>query len=357
MSQRQKIRVLVTDDSAFMRNILGDIISSAPDIIVAGRARSGADALQKIAELKPDVVTMDVEMPEMDGLQALNRIMEENPTPVIMISSQTDRDAEITIRCLESGAFDFIKKPSGPDPDEMERLRQELLQKIRLAFTSNTSVAARRAVPEKPVREYAIAEPPVRGTYDLLLIAASTGGPQTLARLMPKIPSDFPAPIALVQHMPREFTRSFAQRLDQISGLSVTEAKDNVRLLPGMAIVAPGGSHLLLRGEKGNIRSALSDDPPVNFVRPAADLLFQSACELPGVTALAVILTGMGKDGTDGARALRANKGFIIAESSETAVVFGMPRSAMEAGAVDQMLPLDLIAENLVRIFSKGKRP
>lgn len=356
MSRKQnRIRVLITDDSAFMRNILGDILSSASDIEVVGRARSGSDAVQKVLELKPDVVTMDVEMPGMNGMEALNKIMEERPTPVIMISSQTSRDAEITIRCLESGAFDFIKKPSGADAEEMEQLHQELPQKIRLAFTSNASVAQKRVVLKKQLEEY-VAGTAQKLTYDLLLIAASTGGPQTLAKLMPHLPADFPVPIALVQHMPKEFTTSFAQRLDQISGLLVMEAKDDLRLVPGMAVVAPGGRHLALKGEKGNIRCALSDAPPVNFVRPAADVLFLSASGLQGVTTLAVILTGMGKDGTEGAMALKEKNGFVIAESSETAVVFGMPRSAMEAGAVNQMLPLNLMAENLIRIFSKESK-
>lgn len=357
MSKEQsRIRVLITDDSAFMRNILGDILSLTSDIEVAGRARSGSGAVQKVLELKPDVVTMDVEMPEMNGLEALEKIMKECPTPVIMISSQTSRDAEITMRCLESGAFDFIKKPSGADSGEMEQLRQELLQKIRLAFTSNASGIKKRAAPGNQLEEYAVTDPSGSAIYDLLLIAASTGGPQTLAKLIPSLPADFPVPIALVQHMPKEFTASFAQRLDQISGLSVMEAKEDIRLVPGMVVVAPGGRHLVLKGEKGNIRCTLSDAPPMNFVRPAADLLFLSASGLPGVATLAVILTGMGKDGTEGAMALKAKNGFVIAESSETAVVFGMPRSAMEAGAVNQMLPLNLMAENLIRIFSKGPK-
>ncbi len=347
-----RIRVLVTDDSAFMRIVLGDFISAAPDMEVVGKARNGTDALEKIARLRPHVVTMDVEMPGMDGLQTLRAIMETNPLPVIMISGRTDRGTETTIMALESGAFDFIRKPSGQDPEELAQLAQELQDKIRLAFGSVAVLPGMEETPQERAPRSAATLP--SGGFGLLVIAASTGGPQTLAKLMPGLPSTFPAPVAIVQHMPRDFTRSFAERLDQISGLRVMEAQNGMPLLPGMAVVAPGGLHLELVGEKGDIRCVLLDSPPKNYVRPSADILFSSAASIPGIIPAGIILTGMGKDGTEGAKELRDKGGFVIAESRETAVVYGMPRMAAEAGAVDRVLPLHLMAESLVEMFPCG---
>jgi len=352
MTPIDKIRVLITDDSAFMRQILADTLAAEADIEVAGRARNGADAVQKALTLHPDVITMDLEMPGVTGLAALETIMERHPTPVIMVSSRTGEGTETTLKCLEAGAFDFIQKPLVRSPEEFERFGKELREKVRLAASSRK--IARRPVARPPFAEMP-SKPRTAGPFDLLLVASSTGGPQALARVIPALPADFPVPVAVVQHMTRDFTASLAKRLDQQSKLSVVEAEDGLPLKRGMVVVAQGGRHLLIKSRQG-LHCFLSDAPPLNSVRPAADLLFLSAADLAGMTSLALVLTGMGKDGTEGARALKARGGYVLAESSETAVVFGMPRSVIEAGMADEVLPLYEVPEKLVEIFGKGNR-
>jgi len=350
MIPADKIRVLITDDSAFMRQILTDTLTSAADIEIVGRARNGADALQKTLVLEPDVITMDVEMPEMSGLSALKAIMQRRPTPVIMVSSRTGEGTETTLKCLEAGAFDFIRKPAAVLGDEMERFQREIQAKVRLAATAKTFAPHSRKAPSAPMGT--LPEPGKLGPFDLLLVASSTGGPQALARIIPALPADFPAPVAIVQHMPKDFTASLAKRLDSRSQITVVEATEGLSLRRGLAVVAPGGRHLLLKAE-GGLHCTLSDAPPLNSVRPAADFLFLSAADLKGIRALAVVLTGMGRDGAKGAQALKAKGGYVIAESSETAVVFGMPRSVIEAGAADAVLPLDKLPEKLTELFAK----
>jgi two-component system chemotaxis response regulator CheB len=350
MTPADRIRVLITDDSAFMRQILADTLTSVPDITVVGRARNGTDALHKTLVLEPDVITMDVEMPEMSGLSALEGIMQQRPTPVIMVSSRTGEGTETTLKCLEAGAFDFIRKPAAVSGNEMERFQSELQAKVRLAASAKTFAPHSRKAPSVTVGP--LPEPGKLGPFDVLLVASSTGGPQALARIIPALPADFPAPVAIVQHMPKDFTASLAKRLDSRSQLSVVEATEGLLLQRGMAVVAPGGRHLLLKPD-GGLHCTLSEAPPLNSVRPAADFLFLSAADLKGVRALALILTGMGRDGAKGAKALKAKGGYVIAESSETAVVFGMPRSVIEAGAADAVLPLDKLPEKLTELFAK----
>jgi two-component system chemotaxis response regulator CheB len=350
MTTADRIRVLITDDSAFMRQILADTLTSVPDIEVVGRARNGTDALKKTLFLEPDVITMDVEMPQMSGLSALEAIMQRHPVPVIMVSSRTGEGTETTLKCLEAGAFDFIRKPAAISGDEMDRFQRDLQAKVRLAASAKTFAPLSRKAPSVTVGPPA--EPGELGPFDVLLVASSTGGPQALARIIPALPADFPAPVAIVQHMPRDFTASLAKRLDSQSRISVVEATEGLSLHRGMAVVAPGGKHLLLKPD-GGLHCTLSEAPPLNSVRPAADFLFLSAADLRGVRALALILTGMGKDGAKGAKALKAKGGYVIAESSETAVVFGMPRSVIEAGAADAVLPLDKLPEKLTELFGK----
>lgn len=351
MTGSSKIRVLVVDDSAFMRKFFEDLLSSAPDVEVIGRARNGEEAIAKIRSLKPDVVTMDVEMPVMDGLSALAVIMRENPLPVIIVSTLTSRGADITLRCLEMGALDFVRKPSSRDLSQMQTIGRDLLMKVRLAAGSARKVS--------PATEHAEAMdvPPLNitpgGPFQILLMAASTGGPQALSRLLPEFPEDFPVPIALVQHMPKTFTASFAKRLDQLCRIKVVEAEDAMPLRPGMAAVAPGGMHLLLKGGTNGFFCTLSSTPPVNSVRPAADCLFSSAALISGIKALTVILTGMGRDGTAGARALRERGAVVLAESPETAVVYGMPKNTVDAGLADMCLPLYRMPETIMRYLGR----
>lgn len=351
MAGSNRIRVLIVDDSAFMRKFFEDLLSSASDIEVIGRARNGMESISKIRSLKPDVVTMDVEMPVMDGLSALEIIMKENPLPVIMVSTLTSRGAEITLKCLERGALDFVQKPSSRDLSQMQKIGSDLLMKVRLAVSSKH---VQFSAEEEACAEHSpVIKPLDRGPFQILLVASSTGGPQALSRLLPEFPEDFPVPVALVQHMPKAFTSSFAKRLDQLSRIKVVEAEEGMSLCPGKAVLAPGGSHLLLKGSRQGLFCSLSDTPPVNSVRPAADCLFGSVALLPDIKTVTAILTGMGRDGTAGARSLRAGGSVILAESAETAVVYGMPKSARDAGLVDFSLPLHRMAGEIMRYFRK----
>jgi len=354
MDGSRKIRVLIVDDSAFMRKFFADLISSSSDVEVAGRARNGLEAMSKIEVLRPDVVTMDVEMPVMNGLEALEAIMGKHPLPVIMVSTLTAKGADVTLKCLEKGALDFVQKPSGNDPVQLNAIGKDLLAKIRLAGSCQLKALPQdRKAADGPVfRETPVVKTDTNmGPFDLLLIAASTGGPQALSRLLPEIREDFPVPIAIVQHMPKGFTASFAKRLDQLSSIHVVEAKEGMTICPGAAFLAPGGDHLFLKEDRDGLFCSLSDSPPVNSVRPAADYLFNSVALLPDIRTVTVILTGMGKDGMAGARALKAKGSVVLTESKESCVVYGMPKMVYEAGIADLSIPLDRMAQAIMRYF------
>lgn len=352
MTGSSRIRVLVVDDSAFMRKFFEDLLSSATDVEVIGRARNGEEAISKIRSMKPDVVTMDVEMPVMDGLSALAVIMREDPLPVIIVSTLTSRGADITLRCLEMGAFDFVQKPSSRDLSQMQTISSDLLMKVRLAAVSRKKKSP--VTKEKGQSPGLLQKVQPGAGFQVLLVAASTGGPQALSRLLPELPEDFPVPVALVQHMPRAFTASFASRLDQLSRIKVVEAEEGNPLRPGTAVIAPGGTHLLLKGRGGRLFCSLSNTPPVNSVRPAADCLFSSAALIPATRALTVVLTGMGRDGTAGARALKERGSVVLAESPETAVVYGMPKYVVEAGLADLSLPLYKMPEAIMQYIGRS---
>lgn len=356
MTGSRKIRVLIVDDSAFMRKFFADLIVSCPDIEVAGRARNGLEAVTKIEALHPDVVTMDVEMPIMSGLESLERIMAESPVPVIMVSTLTARGADITLECLEKGAVDFVQKPSGNDPVQLDAIGRDLLAKIRLAASCRPKRCPgdRENADQAYSQESSCGNPDKTGSFKLLLVAASTGGPQALSRLIPEIPADFPVPIAIVQHMPRGFTTSFAKRLDHLSAIKAVEAEEGMRMCPGTAFLAPGGSHLFLKRDREGFFCSLSDSPPVNSVKPAADYLFNSVALIPDTRTVTVILTGMGKDGTAGARSLKAKGSVVLAESMESCVVYGMPKAVQEAGIADLAVPLDSMASAIIRHFYKS---
>ncbi len=353
MTTNQPVRVLITDDSAFMRKIITDILSAHPGIEVAGTARNGSDAVRKAASLQPDVITMDVEMPVMDGLTALKEILSSRPVPVVMVSSLTREGAETTLQALASGAVDFICKPSGAISLDMAQVGEELTAKVLAASQARLPGNAANLSAGKgkePVRGKTVN--PAPGTFSLVVIATSTGGPRALQKVIPSLPADFPVPVAVVQHMPRGFTASLAQRLNQLSNLTVLEARHGMPLMRGMVVIAPGDQHLLLEDGEGHLHCTLSQAPPIHSVRPAADPLFESAARLGDKRSVGVILTGMGKDGTDGAVRLKERGGLLIAESAETAVVYGMPRAAEEAGLVDRLLPLHQIADELIGLFS-----
>ena len=348
-----KIRVLVVDDSALMRQFISDILRSDPRIEVAGTARDGRDALAQIQNLKPDVVTMDVEMPNMSGLQALEEIMKTNPLPVIMVSSMTQEGAETTLKALALGCVDFIGKPSGSISLNIKTVGQEIIDKVIAASTARVRTRGGLfGAPARPVTPAVRMNPPMNltGRRDIVAIASSTGGPMALSELIPKLPKKFPVPIVITQHMPKEFTPSFAKRLNDSSEVEVVEGFDGLTLKPGRVVIAPGGKHLTIKRRAGAAVCSLSDAPPVLSVKPAANIMFLSIADEYGGNVLCVILTGMGRDGTDGAVALKRKGAYVIAESQKTCVVYGMPKAAVDAGVVDEVLPLNEIPEAMVRL-------
>lgn len=340
------IRVLVVDDSAFMRKVISDLLASDPEIEVVGTARDGQDALERAAELKPDVITLDVEMPRMDGLTFLQRMMATNPRPVVMVSSLTKEGADTTLRALSLGAVDFVAKPSGSISLDMNRIREDLVGKIRMAARARPR---QRAWSEQfKIEVPRVAPVPGQPPRHLVCIGCSTGGPGALHEIIPQLPGNLEAGVVIVQHMPPGFTRSLAERLNQVSSLTVKEAAEGDRLASGLVLVAPGGYHLAIEGD-GRIR--LTTDPPRHGVRPAVDVTLQSAAEAFGQRVLAVILTGMGFDGARGAAAVRQAGGRVIAEHESSCVIYGMPRAVIEMGVADRILPLGLVGKAIAELL------
>jgi len=358
--------VLVVDDSAFMRRVISDILSQTDEFRVIGTARDGNDALRKVHQLEPDLVTMDVEMPGLDGLTALGYIMSETPRPVVMLSAYTTEGGEATMRALDYGAVDFVSKPSGTISLNLETVADRLLEALRAAATANLEmipVRVARQVARVPRREAPVpdarpAEAPPRPVRRkrrrapaagdappsgmAVCIAASTGGPRALAELLPRLRSPLGAAVLIVQHMPAHFTRTFAERLDALDGLPVSEATDGEPVRMDHVYMAPGDFHMrVVRDESGTPRVALDQGPSLWGVRPAADPLFRSAAEVFGARSVGVVLTGMGRDGAEGLREIVAAGGAGIAQDRRTSVIYGMPQAAAEhAGAI---LPLEQI--------------
>ena len=347
----RKIRVLIVDDSALMRQLIGDIIKTDPRLEVAGTARDGKDALVQIQKLKPDLVTMDVEMPNMDGLKALEEIMRVCPLPVVMVSSLTQSGAETTLKALNLGCVDFVPKPSGSISINIKDVGHELIEKVIAASTAQIKPLSKFGMKNfSGVRMSPPSSLALSRRIDIVAIASSTGGPMALSELIPKLPAKFPVPIVITQHMPKEFTGSFAKRLNDSSKVEVIEGFSGLTLKPGRVVIAPGGSHLLVKRRNGNAICDLSDAPPVLSVKPAANIMFLSVADEYGGNVLTVILTGMGRDGTDGAMALKRLGAYVIAESQKTCVVYGMPKAAVDAGIVDEILPLNEIPDAMVRL-------
>jgi two-component system, chemotaxis family, protein-glutamate methylesterase/glutaminase len=339
------IRVLVVDDSAFMRRVIGEAIAAEPDMEVAGLAVNGLDALVKVEQLQPDVVTLDVEMPEMDGLSALRHIMSRYPRPVVMLSSLTQAGAVPTIRALTIGAVDFVGKPSGAISLDFHKVREELVLKVRTAAKARVRAHAESApaLPAAPVvtRPVGAATPFDR----LVVIGSSTGGPRALGTVVPSLPSDGRTAYLIVQHMPAGFTRSLAERLDSISPLTVREAESSDHLSAGTALVAPGDFHVRVT-PRGGIQ--LDQDGKVHGVRPSVDVSLSSVAHNFGPRTVVSILTGMGSDGAAGADAVRKAGGTVLAEDESTCVVYGMPRAVVERGGADRVVPLDGMASAIV---------
>jgi two-component system chemotaxis response regulator CheB len=342
-----RIRVLVVDDSLVVRKVLTDALSADPDVEVAATASNGSIALRKIPQVCPDVVLLDVEMPEMDGLETVRRLRAEWPRlPVIMCSSLTERGADTTLRALAYGATDCIAKPSGLNGfqfDAMGDFKAELLRKVRALGGSHASTRPPATVPPPPVAPRGAREP-----VAALAIGCSTGGPNALGALFEGLPRDLPVPILIVQHMPPLFTKLLADRLATSSGLRVTEARAGDLVEPGCAYVAPGDYHMTVVRDGARVRVALNQDPAENSCRPAVDVLFRSVARLYGPGALAAVLTGMGQDGTRGARAIVEAGGAVLAQDAASCVVPSMPKAVVAAGLAADVVPLDRMAQELV---------
>ena len=350
----EPITVLIIDDSRLFRAALEEALRGQPDVTVVGSVFSGAKALDFIRNSPPHLVTLDVEMPGMDGLATLQQIQSFNATRsaseaigVIMVSAFTRRGADVTVKALETGAFDFVTKPAGPSPEaNLATLRDEVLPRIRAYARQRLRTTNPVVAPTRPRIQHA-AKPPRVGrpaAIRAIVIGASTGGPRALSALLPDLCAHVAVPILVVQHMPPDFTRSLAESLARQTGRNVVEAADGLSLASAAVLIAPGGRHLVLRGSANAPISGLSNAPPENGCRPSADVLFRSAAAVFGREVLAVILTGMGRDGTAGLGAIRRAGGYVIAQDEVTSVVWGMPGSAVEAGLADEVLPLHEIA-------------
>lgn len=344
--------VLVVDDSAFMRKLVSELIEGSDEFQVIGTARHGIDALQKVQSLQPDIVTLDIEMPELDGIGALERIMREAPRPVVMLTAASGAGDELALRALERGAVEFVRKPSGPISLDLITIRDELLVALRaaaqvnLASVHDTALAASH----KPLVAHTSGEP----VRCVIAIAASTGGPRALAELVPALPAQLEASVLIVQHMPPGFTKTLAERLDSLSALAVREAHHGEIIEPAHVYLAPGGMHMRVQSV-GRARVIMLDDsPPVWGVRPSADPLFRSVAESAGAAAIGVVLTGMGRDGAAGLRAMRDAGGTGIAQDRESSIIFGMPQAAAVAGGATMVLPLASIAPALATLVRAG---
>jgi two-component system chemotaxis response regulator CheB len=335
-----RIRVLVVDDSAFVRKAVGRMLATADDIEVVGFARDGEEGLALARELKPDVVTLDVRMPKLGGLETLERLMAEQPVPVLLMSTLTQEGAETTLRGLELGAMEFVDK-SSVEPMSMLSLAEELVTKIRALGGARVRSRPRPAAAGE-------AQPAGRVPAQCVAIAASTGGPAALQAVVSGLPAAFPAAVVIVQHIPRGFTRSLAERLDARSAIPVREARHGDAVEPGRVLLAPAGIHTRLVRVRGSVEVSLEEEPSEALHRPSADVLMASAAEVYGALAVGVVLTGMGSDGTEGLRAIRARGGLTLAEAEETCVIFGMPKAAIEAGVVERTRPLDRIASEIL---------
>lgn len=331
-----KTRVLVVDDSPLLRQVLIDMLTKEPDMEVVGMARDGLEAVAMARDLCPDVITLDVEMPRMSGLEALATIMRDSPTPVVMVSTKTSAGAEATLEALDKGAIDFVCKPRSGSFMALREVHDELVAKVR---------SARSAAVGNRHRPTVRAANPGRNSDKVVLIATSTGGPKALNSLFETLPKGWQVPILVVQHMPVGFTASLAARLDRIGTVPCREAAEGDSLQPGLALIAPGGVHMRLDHDN---RVELFDGPPLHGVRPAADYLFETAAAQLGSKCLAAVLTGMGKDGAAGALAIKKVGGTVLGEAESSCTIYGMPRAAKEIGAISGEYPIHEIGHALV---------
>lgn len=342
-----RVRIIVVDDSSLFRHLIRDALKEIPGASVIGNAEDGRRALELIGERRPDLITLDVEMPDLNGIDVLRELRRSgDATPAIMVSRLTERGAQITTDALLEGAFDFILKPSGGNPlENKQTLQREFSEKI-------TAFRLSRTLPVQGASDVeSVLESPTRGAYEALLIGSSTGGPEALREVLPKLPAGFPVPVLVVQHMPPQYTNRLATRLNEICPLEVREATDRTFIRPGAIYIAPGGQQMKVIRLNDQIQIRLTDDPPENSCRPAVDYLLRSAAEVWLGRTLTVILTGMGHDGTTGCRLLRERGGYVIAQHADGCIVYGMPKSVIENSLANRVLPLKSIGETISHLI------
>ncbi len=343
------VRVLIVDDSAFMRTALSRMVASDSDLAVVGTAASGNEALQRIPALDPEVITLDVQMPGMDGLETLRRIMAEFPRPVIMVSSLTLKDAETTFIALDAGAFDYVPKQLSSTSLDILHLRDDLIAKIKVAADSPCSREL-HVIPRKPPQSVTTATREVpHSAPSIVAIGTSTGGPKALQEILPKLPGDLPVPILIVQHMPSGFTAPFAKRLNSLCAVSVCEAAHGEAVQPGVVYIAPAGSHLTVDRTSSRTLICLSDKPENQLHMPSVDITMQSVASSFHSLAMGVIMTGMGSDGAQGMDAIHREGGFTLGQDEGTCAVYGMPRACAEMGSIDRVVPLSRIPNEIMQ--------
>jgi two-component system, chemotaxis family, protein-glutamate methylesterase/glutaminase len=369
-SDEELIKVVIIDDSAFMRKSLTLMLESDPGIRVVATARDGNEGLEKISKLRPDIVTLDIEMPVMDGLTALKIIMEQMPVPVLMVSSLTTEGAYSTIQAFELGAVDFISKDLASLSTNIKNIKDELIDKIR-QITQSRLIQTRfrmrrlvqashgRKIQDKSVTK-TISFENVAPNFQAVVAGISTGGPEVLHKLIPRIPERFPVGMAIVQHMPPHFTKSLAERLNSISKVYVKEAEQSEVIEAGKVLIAPGGKQMTFSVDGPYVRTEISDEPANALYRPSADIMMTSAAETFRGPLLGLIMTGMGKDGVEGLKCIKSKGGYVIAQDEESCIVYGMPQAAFDEGVVDSMVSpekISLALDQLTKIRASGYRP
>jgi two-component system, chemotaxis family, protein-glutamate methylesterase/glutaminase len=345
-SEKKRIRVLVVDDSALMRKLISNLLAKDPELEVIATAIDGCFALTKVEQLKPDVVTLDVDMPRMDGLTALNEMVTKHRVPVIMLSSLTTRGAALTMQALEKGAVDFVCKPAGTA--NLPEMADELVSKVKAAARTNVLALSRPAQSETPIHKKVLSGNKGKGHGRIVAIGASSGGPHALRHLLPRIPADMDAGIVIVQHMPESFTAMLAHWLNEICELEVKEAESGDLALPGRALIAPGNLHMKVRKTPAGCEVLLEGGALVNGHKPSVDVLFRSVAEEYGSSATGIIMTGMGSDGAKGLGEIKEAGGHTFAQDKESCAVYGMPRVAVEKGFANQIVPLAEMASYLM---------
>jgi two-component system chemotaxis response regulator CheB len=340
----ETLRVLVVDDSAYVRKVVSQMLGRSPSIVVVGGARDGAEALEMVEALKPDVITCDLNMPVMDGVAFVRAQMARRPVPIVIISIAAESGEQV-LAALDAGAVDFVQKPTALATERLLDIADELTEKVKAAGESRQRT---RPIPPAPSTPVTMPRRLERGAFDIVVIGISTGGPQGLKVLVPQLPADCPVPIAMVMHMPLGYTEMYARKLDEMSLLHVIEAGEGDVVEAGTVYLAPAGRHLSFRRDGGNIITHLDVRPLDTPHRPSVDALFHSAAEIYGPRVLGVVMTGMGNDGREGSAWIKARGGCILTEAEESCVVYGMPRSVVEAGLSDESVPLERIASAIM---------